>query len=56
MNQYHSNPNDLQHQSKQQLYTVEYVHYLEQSVMDLTERILVLEEELKQLKQSVCFC
>ena len=55
MNQYQSNPNELQHQPKQQLYTVEYVHYLEQSVMDLTERILVLEEELKQLKQSVCF-
>ena len=38
-------------QGKQQLYPVEYVHYLEQSVMDLTERIIALEEELKVVKQ-----
>lgn len=55
MNEINQNFNQINNQSNQQLYPVEYVHYLEQSVMDLTERILALEEEVKQLKQSVCF-
>ena len=41
------NENQTNQQTK---YTEEYVHYLEQSVLELTERIIALEEELSTLK------
>ena len=45
----------MQNQNEQNQYTVEYVHHLEQSVLELTERILLLEEELNRIKNEVCF-
>ena len=37
-------------QQNQMQYSEEYVHYLEQSVLELTQRIIALEEELNTLK------